>query len=96
MNSAAQYIEDPNHDAQTISYFVFIWRNMYVYGVNFRAVKERYSKKYGGMQLPKDEEPFVSEDNKQKKSKSHGTTSPHQRARGGSSRGAAGGDCLRQ
>ena len=42
---------------------------MHVYGIDFKAVKDRYRTKYGGVQLPKDEEPFVSEDKKQRKSK---------------------------
>lgn len=40
-----------------------------MYGVDFRAVRERYRKKYGELLLPKEEEPFVSEDKKEYKPK---------------------------
>ena len=52
VNSAAQGLFDPNLDANTLSRYVYIVRNVPVYGMDLQAVRERYIKKYGGMLLP--------------------------------------------
>ncbi len=42
---------DPNLDATTLSRYVYIVRNVPVYGMDLQAVRERYIKKYGSMLL---------------------------------------------
>ena len=46
-----QRLFDPNIDADTLSRYVYILRNVPVYGMDLEAVKARYARKYGGMLL---------------------------------------------
>jgi hypothetical protein len=52
VNSAAERLSDPNMKPETLRKYVYIARNLDICGIDFKAVRQRYIQKYGGLSLP--------------------------------------------
>ena len=51
VNSAAERLSDPNMNPQTLRRYVYIACNTDIYGMDFKAVRQRYIEKYGALSL---------------------------------------------
>ena len=52
VNSAAERLSDPNMKAEALRRYVVIARNTDIYGLDLKAMRQRYIQKYGGLSLP--------------------------------------------
>ena len=51
VNSAAERLSDPNMKAETLRRYVFIARNSDIYGLDLKAVRQKYILKHGALSL---------------------------------------------